>query len=299
MKKFCNVLCAGLVTLLMQYSMGHAAEKVAPQNTPQNPAIQTKVTENTDSSKAIIHDPLAGADEKILKEFYLIKGRTYKKVTSCLTSLNPAITGLDASKTPYYLRIDKELTDKFFRHVRAYDKMRKTQIGEYYVAKDLSSVWRLDGDHPGMIAGSAKKVMKKTRLFVYPPYLQIGETGVVRLETPGNVPYHLTVKSLDEGILHIDENNRMIPRKLGKTNVLVEAEIGDTKDTGTARVQVVTKEKLEQLAYHAYVRQLYYNRMLADFYWHDWWDEPFYYSHYRYRRPPRPRGGHKPPPKHR
>ena len=150
-----------------------------------------------------------------------------------------------------------------------------------------------------MIAGSADKVMKKTRLLVYPRYLQMGEKGVVRLHTPGEVPYTLKVKSLNENVVSVNSSNQLIPEKLGRTDILVEAQVGNVKDSGTASIFVVTKEELQQMAYRSYLRRLYLNElvMLDDLYWRSWWGAPFYGPHYYgHRPPPPPRGGHRPPP---
>lgn len=291
MRKMHYLLCAGLLAALLQHGIGYAAEAVPAQSAAQNANVGTASAPAASAEKKVIYDPLAGANQKILEKFCLVKGRTYNKMTACLNGLDSKVTGLDAKSRPYYLRVDKELTDKFFRRVRAYDEKTKAQIGEYYVAKDQSSVWRVDGDHPGMIAGSAEKVMKKTKLLVYPRYLQMGENGVVRLRTPGDVPYTLQVKSLNENILTVDKENQLIPQKLGKTDILVEAQVGDAKDTGTAAIYVVTKEELQQLAERAYMRRVYMNRMLIadELYWRSWWGAPFYHPYYygHHHRPPR------------
>lgn len=189
------------------------------------------------------------------------------------------------------------MTDKYFRHIRAYDKETQEQIGDYYVAKDGQSAWRLDGDKAGLLDGTAKKVMDKTVILVY-PYLELGETTTVRLRTPGNVPYKVTAKSLDENVARVDETNRIVPVKLGKTVLFVEAEIGDVKDTGSVNLRVVTKEELQQIAYSNYMRRLYMQRMMEQsLYWDDWgpwgWGYgPRYYAHRP--PPPPPRHGHRP-----
>lgn len=304
MDRLKRLLCTGLAVCCLGSGLasaavpGSAAQPAGAASAVSAEKARAPAAAKNDGSKAI-RDSLAEADAKILEKFCLVKGGTYKKVTTCLQGLDKGATGLDPASRPYYFRVDRELTDKFFRRVRAYDEKDKTQIGEYYVAKDLSSVWRLDGAQPGMIAGSADKVMKKTRLQVYPRYLQLGEKGIVRLRTPGEVPYTLKVKSLDENVVSVDSSNQLIPQKLGRTDILVEAQVGDVKDSGTARVFVVTKEELQQMAYRSYLSRLYLNEMmmLDDFYWRSWWGAPFYGPAYLGHRPPPPHhGGHRPPP---
>lgn len=305
MDKIKSLLCTGFAVFCLGSGLAAAApsgQAVQPSAAAAAAASDAKAAPDGSQERngtKIIRDPLADADAKVLEKFCLVKGGTYNKMTACLQGLDKSATGLDAASRPYYLRVDRELTDKFFRRVRAYDEKTRTQIGEYYIAKDLSSVWRLDGKEPGMIAGSADKVMKKTRLLVYPRYLQMGEKGVVRLHTPGEVPYTLKVKSLNENVVSVNSGNQLIPEKLGRTDILVEAQVGNVKDSGTASIFVVTKEELQQMAYRSYLRRLYLNElvMLDDFYWRSWWGAPFYGPHYYgHRPPPPPRGGHRPPP---
>ncbi len=260
-------------------------------------AVAAEAKEETAAAPERLQDPFASLDGKMVRKYCLVKGSTYDKVTACLASLDPAGTDLDARKRPYYFRVSKKLTDNYFRHIRAYDKETHGQIGDYYVARDGRSIWRLDGDKAGLLAGTAKKVMDRTVILVY-PYMELGETATVRLRTPGNVPYKVTAKSLDENVVRVDGTDRIVPVKLGKTVLFVEAEIGDVKDTGSVNLRVVTKEELRQIAYASYMRRLYVQRMMEEsLYWDDWgprgWGYgPRYYGH----RPPPPPRGHRPPP---
>lgn len=240
-------------------------------------------------------DPLAGRSEKLVKEFYLTDGGTYDKVTEIMEGLNPEITGLPADKNAYYLRIDKKLTDKYFRRVRAYDETSHEQIGDYFVARDKTSVWRMDGEEPGMIYGSAEKLLKKSRLVVYPKYLALGSKGVVRLLTPGNVPFTVSAKSMNEAIATIGSENSVEPVAAGKAAIMVDYTLGDQKGTAVREVNVVTKEQLQQMIYDAYVTRIYMERMM---WYDDFWGWPYWGGWYGYRRHPGPppRRGHRPPP---
>lgn len=239
-------------------------------------------------------DPMAGRDQKLIEKYYLIKGRTYEWTTELLKGLNPQLTGLPDKQEAYYLRLDKDLTDKYFRHIRAYDAATHEEKGDFYIAKDKSSVWRLDGDKPGMIYGSAEKLLKKSRLIVYPRYLGLGNKGFVRIDVPGNVPLEVTAKSMDEAVAKVDDKLYIEPVATGKTNILVDYVIGDQKGTEARTLSVVTKEDLQRLAYASYVRQLYIERlMFYDDFWDPWpsWG-PYYYHRHHYHRPPPP------PPRH-
>lgn len=244
-------------------------------------------------------DPLAGRSPDIVKKYYLTSGRTYTWTTELLKSLNPALTGLDTKAAPYYLRVDKELTDKYFRHIRAYDTTTHAEKGDFLVAKDKSSVWRMDGEKPGMIYGSAEKLLKKSRLVAYPRYLTLGGKGFVRLSVPGNVPTALTAKSLNDSVATITTEGVIEPKTTGKVDILADYTVGDQKGTVSRRIYVVTQADLQRIAYNSYLRDLYITRlMMYDDPWPFWGGYyGYHYHHYRHHPAPPPhRRGHRPPP---
>lgn len=241
-------------------------------------------------------DPLAGRSPELIKKYYLTSGKTYDRTTTLINSLNPALTGLDSKQSSYYLRIDKELTDNYFRHVRAYRTDTQELTGDYLVAKDQSSVWRVDGSQPGMIYGSAEKLLKKSRLIVYPRYLALGSKGVVRMQIPGNVPYTLTARSLNDTIARVTNSRVIEPVSTGKADIMADYTVGDQKGTVVREIRVVTKEDLERMAYAAYLNELYFDTMWAYDPWPYGWG---YYGHHHHHRPgppPPPPRGHRPPP---
>lgn len=285
------ILHAALLGLLLisQPLASQAADTApAPVTNSATPAVATAA--EVKKSPAPRVDPLSGRDQKLIEKYYLTKGRVYEWTTELLKGLNPQLTGLPAKQEDYYLRLDKELTDKYFRHIRAYDAKTHEEKGDFYIAKDKSAVWRLDGEKPGMIYGSAEKMLKKSRLIVYPRYLGLGNKGFVRLDVPGNVPVEITAKSMDEAVAKVDDKGFIEPVATGKTNILVDYVIGDQKGTEARALSVVTKEDLQRLAYASYVRQLYIERlMLYDDFWDPWpsWG-PYYYHRHHYHRPPPP-----------
>lgn len=263
---------------------GLAADEAA-KTFPAEPAAQVQAT----AKASVPTDPLAGHTGKIIDKYYLTKGSTYKDVTTLLQTIDSHRTSLDAKDRPYYFRVDKDLTDKYFRRVRAYDEKTTEQIGDYLVAKDKSSVWRMDAPHEGLIYDSAEKMMKKSRVIIYPRYLALGSKGIVALQTPGGVPYTLNAKSLNESIAKIGEDNSIIPVKAGQVDILADVTVGDIKETASRRISVVTQADLERMAYNAYLTQLY-----MDTYWN--WGGPFYNDWGWHRPPPPPpRHGHRPP----
>ena len=254
--------------------------KTVPAEAAAQPQAAETATDKTAEKASVPTDPLAGHTGKIIDKYYLTKGSTYKDVTTLLQTIDSHRTSLDAKNRPYYFRVDKDLTDKYFRRVRAYDDKTTEQIGEYLVAKDKSSVWRMDTSHEGLIYGSAEKMMKKSRIIIYPRYLALGSKGLVALQTPGNVPYDLTAKSLNESVAKIGEDNTIIPVKTGQVDILADVTVGDIKETASRRISVVTQADLERMAYNAYLTQLY-----MDTYWN--WGGPFYNDWGWHRPPPR------------
>lgn len=292
MKKWKQAMLAALFCTCTTLT-GLAADtaKPAPSEAAAQPQVAETATNKIAEKASVPTDPLAGHTGKIIDKYYLTKGSTYKDVTTLLQTIDSQRTGLDAKTRPYYFRVDKDLTDKYFRRVRAYDDKTTEQIGEYLVAKDKSSVWRMDTSHEGLIYGSAEKMMKKSRIIIYPRYLALGSKGLVALQTPGNVPYDLTAKSLNESVAKIGEDNTIIPVKTGQVDILADVTVGDIKETASRRISVVTQADLERMAYNAYLTQLY-----MDTYWN--WGGPFYRDWGWHRPPPPPpHHGHRPPPR--
>ncbi|MGE9914875.1 hypothetical protein [Megasphaera elsdenii] len=290
MKKWKQAMLAALFCTCTTLT-GLAADtaKTAPVEVAAQPQAAETATDKTAEKASVPTDPLAGHTGKIIDKYYLTKGSTYKDVTTLLQTIDSQRTGLDAKTRPYYFRVDKDLTDKYFRRVRAYDEKTTEQIGDYLVAKDKSSVWRMDAPHEGLIYGSAEKMMKKSRVIIYPRYLALGSKGIVALQTPGGVPYTLNAKSLNESIAKIGEDNSIIPVKTGQVDILADVTVGDIKETASRRISVVTQADLERMAYNAYLTQLY-----MDTYWN--WGGPFYHD-WGWHRPPPPHHGHRPPPR--
>ena len=270
MKKWKQAMLATLFCTCTTLT-GLAADtaKPAPSEAAAQPQATETATDKIAEKASVPTDPLAGHTGKIIDKYYLTKGSTYKDVTTLLQTIDSQRTGLDAKTRPYYFRVDKDLTDKYFRRVRAYDDKTTEQVGDYLVAKDKSSVWRMDTSHEGLIYGSAEKMMKKSRIIIYPRYLALGSKGLVALQTPGNVPYDLTAKSLNESVAKIGEDNTIIPVKTGQVDILADVTVGDIKETASRRISVVTQADLERMAYNAYLTQLY-----MDTYWN--WGGPFW-----------------------
>lgn len=118
-------------------------------------------------------DPLRNRPLSLLKKYYLTEGNTYDEITELITSIDSKETGLD-QRSSYYIRVDKDLVDSYFRHVRAYDIHTGILKGDFYVAKDMSAVWRISKEERKLIYGSAEKMLKKSKLTIYPRYIVLG-----------------------------------------------------------------------------------------------------------------------------
>lgn len=287
--------CAGTLTGMAASTANTAAPQTAAAAPAAAASAATAAAQTTaeKGASSVPTDPLAGHTGKIIDKYYLTKGSTYNDVTSLLQTIDSKRTGLDEKTRPYYFRVAKDLTDKYFRRVQAYDQKTTEEIGEYLVAKDKSSVWRMDAPNEGMIYGSAEKMLKKSRLIIYPKYLALGSKGIVALQTPGNVPYTLKAKSLNEAVAKIGDDNSIIPVKTGQADILADVTVGDISESGSSRIHVVTQADLERMAYNAYIQQLY-----LDTYWNWGWGGPFFNDWGWHRPPPPPhRHGHRPPPR--
>lgn len=283
------LLCTAGLSLAADTAPAAATAKMA-QTAAQKDAVSQAQNEK-------VVDPLTGRDTSLLKKFYLLNGGTYDKTTGLINNLNPALTGLDAKQDPYYLRVNKDLTDKYFRQVRAYSTKTHELLGDYYVAKDQSSVWRLDGKDPGMIYGSAENLVKKSKLIVYPRYLVLGSQGLVRMDIPGNVPYEIDAKSLNENIARVKDNGVIEPLTTGKANILVDYVIGDQKGSAVQEISVITQQDMERLRANVYMNEVYWNTIWRYDPWPYGWGFRPYYHHPAPPPPPRHHPMGPPPPR--
>ena len=170
------------------------------------------------------------AQEKALADYYITSGEKLDKAVAVLKSLKPEATGLDPDAV-YSYRMDKVLTGDYFYHVRALQRGTAEAAGDYLLAKDNSCVFRR---FPGqnrteLLDGSTEKLLEKVE--IYAAYKKIPQDGVgkVLIRVPGNIPYKLTLTSLNENTLKIntDEKGQQWVYGVirGKADVLAEVEI--------------------------------------------------------------------------
>lgn len=192
-------------------------------------------TQMGQSSAVILTDPTVNM--KNLSDFYILEGRTYEKVTGLLMALPPQTTGLTGA---YYFRVDKQVVGDYFYHVKAYDTDSHVLKGNYFVAKDESSAWKLQNDQQAsLIYGSAEKLMDKVEVVVYPQKIPLGSYGIIRVHVPGMIPYDIKATSLNTKIADITEHMNIRPLEAGKVDLVVDVKIGDSLRTVTKEITVV------------------------------------------------------------
>ena len=148
------------------------------------------------------------AKEKSLSQYYITSGKKLEKAISVLEGLAPEKTGLDAEK-PYFYRMDKALSGNYFQHVKAFAPDMETLVGEYFMAKDNSCVFRRFPDDGSfeLLEGTTEKLLKKVEIYRAGAIIPLNGNGRVLVRVPGNLPYDLTLTSLTENIATIKEEN--------------------------------------------------------------------------------------------
>ena len=225
------------------------------------------------------------AKEKALSEYYITSGSKLEKAISRLESLDPGTTGLDAGKH-YFYRMDKVLTGNYFQHVKAFTRDMETLVGEYFIAKDNSCVFRRfpeDGSFE-LLEGTTEKLLKKVEIYRASAIIPLKGKGKVLVRVPGNLPYDLTLTSLTENIATINEENGQLTisgNARGYADVLAEVEIGGYVKTEKLRFAVMDDRDISN-----YEARQYYP-VYVGMGWGWGWDGP----HHPGPPPPRPGGG--------
>ena len=239
------------------------------------------------------------AREKALSQYYITSGEKLAKAVSLLEGLAPAKTGLDAGKH-YFYRMDKALTGDYFQHVKAFTRDMETLVGEYFIAKDKSCVFRRfpeDGNIE-LLEGTTEKLLKKVEIYRAGAIIPLKGKGKVLIRVPGNLPYDLTLTSLTENVATIQEENGQLSitgNARGYADILAEVEIGGFVKTQKLRYAVMDERDIA-----AYEARQTYVPVYVGMSW-GWWDHPRHHHHHHHRPGPPPHhhggphhGGHRP-----
>jgi len=172
----------------------------------------------------------------------------YIKVTEeaaieILEQLPPATTSLNQYNIGSKLVMSEEMVDGWFYDVKAYSKDTDIVFAEFYIAADMSAVYRVDTDTPILIWGSAQPMLDSTYLSdsesvygttsdensayinneneaeedtlvevdyvsIYPQNeaIAIGNSTQLIVSVPGMLAYTLNCNSSDPEIVKIDES---------------------------------------------------------------------------------------------
>ncbi|SDC54047.1 hypothetical protein SAMN04487864_10992 [Succiniclasticum ruminis] len=232
------------------------------------------------------------AREKALSQYYITSGEKLAKAVSLLEGLAPAKTDLDAGKH-YFYRMDKALTGDYFQHVKAFTRDMETLVGEYFIAKDKSCVFRRfpeDGNIE-LLEGTTEKLLKKVEIYRAGAIIPLKGKGKVLIRVPGNLPYDLTLTSLTENVATIQEENGQLSitgNARGYADILAEVAIGGFVKTQKLRFAVMDERDIA--AYEA--RQTYVPVYVGMSWGWGWWDHPRHHHHHHHGGPHH--GGHRP-----
>ena len=237
------------------------------------------------------------AREKALSQYYITSGEKLAKAVSLLEGLAPAKTGLDAGKH-YFYRMDKALTGDYFQHVKAFTRDMETLVGEYFIAKDKSCVFRRfpENGNIELLEGTTEKLLKKVEIYRAGAIIPLKGKGKVLIRVPGNLPYDLTLTSLTENVATIQEENGQLSitgNARGYADILAEVEIGGFVKTQKLRYAVMDERDIA--AYEA--RQTYVPVYVGMSWGWGWWDHPRHHHHHHHGGPHHGgphRGGHRP-----
>jgi hypothetical protein len=168
-----------------------------------------------------------------------------------LEHLPTAATSLNRGNGEYTINPPSALIDDWFYSVDATFNDSGETLAKFLIAKDLSSVFRVDDDiEPVMIYGTAQNmmdayIMEPTYIEEddeseadegeaegepsYEPrqlvnlylsggvYMQPGTTDTLAATIPGELPYTITASSEDESIITVDENGEVTAISVGET----------------------------------------------------------------------------------
>lgn len=232
------------------------------------------------------------AREKALSQYYITSGEKLAKTVSLLEGLAPSKTGLDAGKH-YFYRMDKALTGDYFQHVKAFTRDMETLVGEYFIAKDKSCVFRRfpENGNIELLEGTTEKLLKKVEIYRAGAIIPLKGKGKVLIRVPGNLPYDLTLTSLTENVATIQEENGQLSitgNARGYADILAEVEIGGFVKTQKLRFAVMDERDIA--AYEA--RQTYVPVYVGMSWGCGWWDHPRHHHHHHHGGPHH--GGHRP-----
>jgi len=240
-----NMLAVGLLTFSVMAAgivMPIAADTVYAAETYRNGAVVPS------SEASAVRE---AARKKSLSAYYITSGKKFDSAVAVLRSIAPEASGLDPSGQ-YSFRMDKTLTGDYFYHVKAFLPDSPTAVGDYLLAKDDSCVFRrFPGENrTELLMGATDKLMEKVEIYALYRKIPMESASKVFVRVPGNIPYTLTLTSLDENIIRIDADQSGQPLLYGiargKADVLAEVTIGEFSKTKKVNYIVMDEKDMER-----------------------------------------------------
>lgn len=189
------------------------------------------------------------AREKAMSGYYITSGKKLDKAVALLQNIDPEKTGLQPDKD-YQYRMDKTLTGDYFYHVKAFLPNVSEPAGEYLLAKDDSCAFRrFPGENrTELLEGTTDKLMEKVEIYALYRKIPMESASKVFIRVPGNIPYTLTLTSLNENTLitDTDANGQPVIYGIarGKADLLAEVSIGEFSKTKKLTFTIMDEKDL-------------------------------------------------------
>jgi hypothetical protein len=210
-----------------------------------------------------------------------------------LEQLPTAATSLNHNLGEYKLSMSEEMVDGWFYDVKANFVDTKALLAEFYIASDMSAVYRVDTDTPVLIWGSAQPMLDATyladsesfygitidennsnsnnddsiernietgyvNLTLLKDSIAVGDSTQVIFAVPGNLPYTFTCKSSNSEIAAINDKG-------------VITSIGDGETTITCMITIDGAEKSYELKVTSFNREAPMEKSSSTTSSHIWW----------------------------
>lgn len=179
-----------------------------------------------------------------------------------LEQLPTAATSLNHNNGEYQLSMSDEMVDSWFYDVKANFVDTNARIAEFYIAEDMSAVYRVDTDTPILIWGSAQpmldaaypinavsllgttsavadegssdsadQVLKANYVSVVPQgeTITVGDSTPIIVTIPGALDYSIQYRSSNPKVVRVDDKKVITAVSAGKATITVTVNIDDAK----------------------------------------------------------------------
>jgi hypothetical protein len=182
-----------------------------------------------------------------------------------LEFIAPVATSLNHNNGEYNLTYAEEMVGNWFYDIKANFTDTNALISEFWIARDMSAVYRVDTEEPILIFGSAQPMMDadyivtpsedagqdvqledgtKSDTADNEPYsvsyvtaalekeaAAIGDSVKIVITSPGNLPYILEVSSSDSAIADVSNDGVITAKSAGIATITVKLGIDDAAKT--------------------------------------------------------------------